>query len=337
VHSGATMDSLADVRSRDFLHRHAETPLCERYISAGAVCNLSTNSERILEAARGTFARIEEQDAAEKNEFSLRLWVDDSDRAQSPWPKPYVRGLDHVVYAGFDAKSSFLADLSARRVIGRFSPGMAEDLRYWKMTIFPMLMTIVSGAVGLLEVHASCVARGNDGLLILGPGRAGKSTLALAMAHAGFRVLSDDRTFCSLQDGSLQAYGLPRPLKIRHDAARWFEQFRSKEPRDVQNGEAVFYSEIVDSESEHCVPCEPKAVIFLQRCAEGDFLITRMRRSDVQSRIEADLLVEDPDALESQKPVFDKLLSLPAWHLQYSVEPHALAEQVGRFSRQGAS
>src|ERR1700758_1820938 len=93
----------------DFLHKDAETRLCEHYLAAGAVCKLSTNSEPVLEAARNTFLRITLPHSP--IDFSLRFWVDDADRSQPPWPTPHVRGLDHLVFIGLDAQSSMLADL----------------------------------------------------------------------------------------------------------------------------------------------------------------------------------------------------------------------------------
>src|SRR5258708_16929301 len=126
------------MHSRDFLHKHAETQLCEHYMVAGAVCSFSTNCEYLLEAARDCFLPVELE--AVTVDFSIRFWVDNSASAQPPWPKPYVRGLDHLVFAGFDVGSSMIADLRTRRVIGRFSPGMAADSGYWGAVIFPMLV-----------------------------------------------------------------------------------------------------------------------------------------------------------------------------------------------------
>ena len=71
---------------RDFLHKDAETPLYERYMVAGVVCSLSTNSEQVLEAARESFLPFALP--AVSVDFSVRFWVDDADRAQSPWPSP---------------------------------------------------------------------------------------------------------------------------------------------------------------------------------------------------------------------------------------------------------
>ncbi len=320
------MNASADVRSRDFLHKHAETPLCEQYIAAGAPFSLSSNSQQVLETAREVFRRVDSLDGFSRTGFSLRVWVDESDTTERPWPQPYVRGLDDLVYVGLDSKSSLLVDLSAHRGIGRVSAGVAADSRYWRTTVFPIVTSIIAGSVGLAELHSSCVAKESSGLLILGPGRSGKSTLAMAMGRTGFRVLSDDRIFCSIQDGNLLAHGLPRPIKLRRDAGLWFDEFRDLEPRDRQNGEHVFYSDLNAGSSE---PCEPKAIVCLDRSGEG-CRVLRMRRSDIRSRIEADLLAEKPAVVERQALVIDRLAELPCWGVQYGARPEVIAEQIVR-------
>lgn len=317
--------------TRDFLRKDAETPLCERYMVAGTVFSFSTNSEQLLEAARDSFLPV--KPPLVSVDFSVRFWVDPADSAQPPWPKPYVRGRDHLVFAGFDAGSSLLADLGARRVMGRFSTAMAADTTYWRTVIFPMLLSVLAGSVGLVELHACCVARDQRGLLLVGPSRSGKSTLAMALTEAGFRLLSDDRTFCSLKHDKLLAWGMLRPLKLRREAAAWFEEFRDREPSDVQNGELVFHCEPNLRFGRECFPeCEPRILVFLERQQSSGFYMTRMRRSEARSRIEQDLMAEAPEAVQKQAETIDELLGLPCWRLQYGGRPQVIAERLRRYS-----
>jgi hypothetical protein len=313
----------------DFLRKEAETPLCEYFIAAGAVCSFSTNCEHLLEAAHESFvpAGLQPKDV----DFSIRFWVDRADAAQPPWPKPYVRGLGHLVFGGFDAGSSMLADLRGRRVIGRFSQAMAADLTYWKRVIFPMLLSVVAGSVGFVELHASCVARDQRGLILMGPSRSGKSTLAMALTEAGFQFLSDDRTFCSLKQGQLRAWALPRPLKLRSDAGEWFEEFTDREPSDIQNGELVFHCDPNERFGRPSIAkCEPRLLVVLERESSDGFCLTRMTRSEVRSRIEMDLMAEEPDAVRRQQEGIDGLLELPGWRLQYGGRPEVVAAQLAR-------
>src|SRR6185436_17962029 len=58
------------------------------------------------------------------------------------------------------------------------------------------LVRSVTGAVlqqrGLLPLHASALLLGAGAIALLGPSRAGKSTLAAALARRGHPVLADD-------------------------------------------------------------------------------------------------------------------------------------------------
>lgn len=306
-----------------FLSRNVETPLCEHFVAAGAVCSLRTNCERVLEAARITFVPASSPKAPV--DFSLRFWVDHAGRSRPPWPNPYARGLGELVFAGFDPRSSLLANLRTRHVIGRFSLEMAEDISHWKMVIFPMLLSILAGSVGLVELHASCVSSGERGLILLGPSRSGKSTLAMALTEAGFKFLSDDRTFCSFKHRRLAAWGLPRPLKLRRDIGTWFDDFRGREPNGVQNGEEVFH---VSPDRPRIAQCQPRLLVMLERANHPGFGMVRTTGSQVRSYVEQDLLAESPRAVQGQEQILNHLVSVPCFRLRYGGRPQHVARQL---------
>jgi HPr kinase/phosphorylase len=54
-----------------------------------------------------------------------------------------------------------------------------------------------------MQVHASCVARDGEGVLIAGPPGSGKSDLALRLLNRGFILVADDRT--DIDDGIARA------------------------------------------------------------------------------------------------------------------------------------
>lgn len=69
----------------------------------------------------------------------------------------------------------------------------------------------------MTTVHASAVAIGGLGLLILGPSGAGKSALALALMAQGALLVADDRVLLTVRDGRLIA-ACPVPLSGRIEA-----------------------------------------------------------------------------------------------------------------------
>jgi hypothetical protein len=62
-------------------------------------------------------------------------------------------------------------------------------------------------------VHAAEVARGQQAVLLPGPAGRGKSTLALGLGAAGYKVLGDDTVV--LASGTLEVRALPFPLSIK--------------------------------------------------------------------------------------------------------------------------
>jgi shikimate kinase len=314
------------MRSPDFLHKNAETELCEDYIAAGAVCRFLTNSVRLLDAARETFLPLKRPRAAD---FSVRFWVDESDRSEPPWPTPYVRGLDHLVFAGFDEGSSMLVDLRARRVIGRFSPAMAADCAYCKSVILPMLMTIMSASVGVAELHCACVAKNQEALLLIGPSGAGKSTLSLALSQCGFGFVSDDRTFCSVENGDVQVWGLPTRLKLRREAASWFPEVQASNLSCVRTGNGDLWLEPKQLNGVRRVrQSRAMLVLFLEQGDSVDFRLSPMSSEEAMNRIAQDLMAELPDATAKRAETVQKIVELPCWLLQYRGQPQAIAWDI---------
>ncbi|HZQ94544.1 MAG TPA: hypothetical protein VFA67_06010 [Candidatus Sulfotelmatobacter sp.] len=311
--------------SADFLHKNAETPLHEYYLAAGAVCSLSTNSEQVLEAARSSFLAF--PSPTRQIDLRLRLWVDDKSRAESPWPKPYVRGMDHLVFAGFEAGNSLVVDLRKHVVIGNFSARMAADTAYWTTVIFPILITIVGASLGIAELHCASVARNGHALLLAGPSGVGKSTLALALAQNGWGFISDDRTLCSAHDGVVRVWGMPTRLKLRAEAAKWFPEWESMIAGPGW-GEEVWFDPEHRLGLKRVWHCDPSAVIFLSRRVNPKFRLTRMRARDACEALNRELMAELPDAAAKRASTIEKLINVPCWLLEYGGEPCAVARQI---------
>ena len=59
------------------------------------------------------------------------------------------------------------------------------------------------------NIHASCVAIGGQGVLLLGGSGAGKSDLALRLIDDGAALVADDRTLLFVKNGALHAKAHP--------------------------------------------------------------------------------------------------------------------------------
>jgi HPr kinase/phosphorylase len=56
-----------------------------------------------------------------------------------------------------------------------------------------------------MQIHASCIELAGAGILLRGPSGSGKSDLALRLIDGGARLVADDRTDLTVEDGSLIA------------------------------------------------------------------------------------------------------------------------------------
>ncbi|MEO6715438.1 MAG: hypothetical protein ABIM89_18710 [Mycobacteriales bacterium] len=82
-------------------------------------------------------------------------------------------------------------------------------------------------ARGDLPLHAAAIDIGGRAVVLAGPSRAGKTTLAAAAVAAGWRLLSEDNTCIRLAGGPTVLPG-PGLLRLRHDVAAKFDIPRSQ-------------------------------------------------------------------------------------------------------------
>jgi len=74
-------------------------------------------------------------------------------------------------------------------------------------------------------------------------------------------------------------------------------------------------------------------MIFLERRETPTCELSALDSDQAARQLEADLLVEDPDASERQRDLIANLVKLPCWHLAYGGSPQDVAQFLqARFS-----
>jgi len=320
------------MRVLDPVHRigslSPDNPPCEaRLFVAGSIWDVRSNSQEILRAMRETFDQV---DSGRQADLHLRFRVDSSVNNAPCWSKPHFRALDHLYYATYGPCDSMLVDQLNRRVIGSFSPAVAHDLRYWKQTVLPVLLGIVSASIGVTPVHCACVVKSGSGLLLGGESGAGKSTLALSLSRNGFSYLSDDCTYLSRPGTGMRAWGLPTPVKLLPDAVSHFPELVSLDPVLSLNGEWALNVDPTEiSNVERCLSCVPRWLVFLERKVDSPPLIKPLSSREAASRLVADLETMPPlmlDQYEYQVETINRLVERECWVVQHSLKPEMLAQ-----------
>jgi hypothetical protein len=305
---------------------HDNLPVGARFLVAGSIWDLKSNSQEIFRAMRETFDLA--ADGQSPADLDLRFHVDFAVQDAPLWPKPHFRALDHLYYATYGPCDSMLVDQSGRRVIGSFSAAVASDLSYWKQTILPILLGIASASIRVTPLHCACVVKDGSGLLLAGESGAGKSTSALSLSLSGFSYLSDDCTYLSRTNTGIRAWGLPTPVKLLPDAVSYFSEVALLKPVLSLNGElalAVDPTEVFNVR--RCLSCDPRWLVFLERKVDSAPVIKPMSSLEAASRLAADLEtipVSIVDQYEYQLETIRLLVDRQCWVVQHALKPEQL-------------
>jgi hypothetical protein len=316
---------------------NAPASLQEHYIAAGAICSVSTNSELILAAARDFFTPAPAASASV--DATLWLWVDATARGGPAWPAAHFRGLDHLVFAAFDAANTVLVDLRDRRAVGRLSPAMAADRAYLRKVVFPTLFGIFTDVIPVAPLHCACVEREGRGLLLTGASGSGKSTLSLALARQGFGFISDEWTYFSWRGGRFLACGLPTPLKLLPDSPAHFPELIHMRPQISLNGELAYE---IEPESVFGIrrisSVEPQWLIVLERQVSPRCTLTRLSQGEAAAEFQehADYFADHglSEGRELLVKTVGRLAQLSCWRLQYGGQPADVARSLAEFLQQ---
>ena len=307
----------------------------ERFAVCGSSWEVSCDSPQLLAVLREWFEPA--GSLTSPPDLSLAFSVDRVRPEQPPWPQPYFRGLDHLVYAAYGPGNSMLIDLRTCQVIGSFSPAMACDFGYWKQVIVPVLLGIVSQSLRITPLHCACLVNKGEGLLLGGLSGAGKSTLALSLACHGLEYLSDDWTYFSRNESQVRAWGLPTAVKLLPDAAEYFPQLYEFEPHVSLNGEVAFEVDPVEIFGvNRALTCQPRWVVFVERTVEARATFATISSAEAATRFASELETLPASIAEMQEFQLNTIGSVvdrECWVLRHGLPPDALAQELLEFCK----
>jgi hypothetical protein len=103
-------------------------------------------------------------------------------------------------------------------------------------SLTPMLCDVLAQEQHHVFHAATLVAQTKAGpraIILAGVSGAGKTTTALALAHAGLTLLADDATFLVRRNGALKVCGFPRPCKVHRRTLAMLDWLRELEPNPL--------------------------------------------------------------------------------------------------------
>lgn len=152
--------------------------------------------------------------------------------------------------------------------------------------------TLAARAQQLVSMHAACVGRNRQGLLLMGEGGAGKSTLALHCLLQEMELVAEDAVL--VEPDTLLATGVGSFLHLRADSLEWLpagDDAWIRKSRVIRRRSGVEKFEIDLRRAHYRIartPLEIAGVVFLsaQRASERP-LLAPLRESELLERLQA--------------------------------------------------
>lgn len=138
-----------------------------------------------------------------------------------------------------------------------------------------------------LLIHAAVVERKGLALILPAPPGSGKSTLCAALVHSGWRLLSDELTMVSLQDGRI--HPLCRPVSLKNASIDVIGRFApaavfSRISHETAKGSVTHMRVLTEHLAQMHVPAAARWVVFPRY--EAGASTTLAARSRAESMVE---------------------------------------------------
>jgi hypothetical protein len=194
------------------------------------------------------------------------------------------------------------------------------------------VFTLAARVQGLVPLHAACIGRAGDGVLVMGPSGSGKSTAALHCLLRGMDFLAEDAVFVA--PAGLVATGVANYLHVCGNSLQWlrrtavYTQIRSSPLIRRRSGVRKFEVDLRRGPFNlAATPLQLKAVVFLTARRAGR---QALLRSLPKSQIRSALTLNQPYA--AGRPEWDsfvgKVESLPVFTLRRGSHPNDTVDAI---------
>jgi hypothetical protein len=288
-----------------------ETPLEHRciYYPLGFALQLQTNSAEVLEAAEATWGGRPQ--AFEKSPLQLRVIVESG--GEHPL-QPVYRAQAHLMSIVSDQQNFAVCDYSRKFAFCRLNEAGVQDQSFISYYFLEAIANFTLTQLYLTPVHAACVARKGQGVLLSGASGAGKTTLAYFCAKNGWTYVSDNESWL-VRAGGRMLLGNPRRLRFRESAVELFPELKSGQAAPHPNGKMSI--EVSPRGLETAYQCGVERVVFLARQPGGPTTLRPVRDGDALEYFLAELPVYEDWVREEQQTSLNRIAELNPVELRY--------------------
>jgi len=196
-------------------------PLVGMFYPLGFPVQINTNHEAILEAANASWGH--ERAREDTPAIQILVCITDGEDSDCP-PSPLVRLRGHLLTVVADFHNHAVCDIRNRLAhiwLNRSTLMYQSYIRYHFIEVAALFSISTSFVTPL---HAACVSRHGQGMLLCGDSGTGKSTLAYACARAGWSYTSDDASYLIRDANPPHVLGSSHQVRFRPTARTLFPE-----------------------------------------------------------------------------------------------------------------
>ncbi|HEY1493512.1 MAG TPA: hypothetical protein VGF49_03180 [Candidatus Solibacter sp.] len=283
------------------------------FYPAGFPLHLATNSRDVMDAAAESWSPFPRLFDTPPMEFRVLV-----EAAGVLSAEPRFRKQGHILSFVSDAHNFATGDCNTLSATFYLSAATAADHASLRWFYLEALAYMLLTQRYVLSLHAACIARDGEGILICGKSAAGKSTLSFAAARAGFTYLADDCTWLLLNSADPIAIGKPHQVRFRQDAVQHFPEvtgylasLRPNGKRSIELPTSLFPTLLTAGR------CPVHCLVFPDRAGDGPAHAERMVPAEVAEVLLADLPSYGPEVNAMHEQTVESLTKLSAWRLHY--------------------
>lgn len=231
--------------------------------------------------------------------------------------------VGRVITRQLSSNFTVIQDLKKRRIQAAVVPDEAwlPDPGYHYLVTQPLSLWLKQRSMYFL--HAACVAKGNDGILIVGDSGSGKTALSLCGLQAGFSFLTDEMPILSKKGNRIAAHAFPRRIRLDRPVAKRFPELQSllktsSAKRLIFSAQSIWPKRIAQT-------CQPRILLFPKYRPQGPLWLSAVRSTSAMRWLLEDShfawFQNDPwtQIARQRLGVFERLAQqVRAYHLHYS-------------------
>ncbi len=323
----------------DFWGRRASAPTFQREfrVYGRQVC-LSSNYEALLAVVDLLLPLYSQAQENDLPPWAIQLMVQPARLPPGPAPEDLIQrilytGDGQVLMLHLEKWGHAHVDLARSKATVVIVPELAQrpDLVTQSVIHTILLNFCIAGGWGML--HASCLARKDQALLLMAPHNSGKSTTALHLALSGWRLLSDSMVFVLPESGQLVGFPVGQ-IKLRQDMAAGFPQLEPFLASQAVRDEMKFSLDLrrLDGSLVETAAISPSSVLLclLERHDQPVTLLQAVTEQEMWTAVMKNSLYYDTEAVwQRNLEQLERLLSrTQAFRLVIGTDTEGLIDRI---------